>query len=80
MPIDSGVEIRDEAFERWLIFYENVITNPADAKVGETVSSHSTTFVGSIAVETEPADPPKVGEIVTMYDVDLIIQIFGELG
>ena len=56
------------------------MTDPADAKIGESVSSHSTAFVGSIAVETEPAAPPKVGEIVTMYDMDLIMQIFGELG
>ena len=49
-------------------------------KTGETVSSYSTQYLGAVAVEIEAIAPPKTGSFTTDYDMDLLMEIFGELG
>ena len=80
MAIHAGE--RTEIYNVWTgeIYFENVVTDPANADVGESVSLHSSYYAGIISIETEAAAIPKVGVVVADYDLNFIMQIFGELG
>jgi len=82
VPIPLGPTIDEGLYNVWTgeIYFENVVTNPAAAMVGESVQSYSTQHLGSTAVETEAVAPPKTGPMVSNYDVELLMEIFGELG
>ena len=79
MSIPIGVTLSEGLFNT--LTGEIYFTVPAaDVKLGETVVAHSTTDLGSIAVETEAPAVPKLGPAVSNYDMDLVLKIFGELG
>ena len=82
MPAVIGPTIDDGLYNVWTgeVYFENVVTDPANADTGESVSSHSSYYLGLISIETEAAAPPKVGAVVVPYDLNFIMQIFGELG
>ena len=77
MPIPIGVVI-GENIPLWVL--QGLPDWLDDAKVGETVVSYSTQYLGSAAVETEAAAPPKTGPMVSDYNMELLMEIFGELG
>ena len=50
-----------------------------DGDIGSTVSIYSSTGLGRASVETESAAIPKVGAIVTPYNMLEVLSMFGEL-
>ena len=82
MPIPLGPTIDDGLYNVFTgeIYFETVVTDSANADVGESVNSYSTANIGSIAVETEAVAVPKLGPVVSEFDMSLIMEIFGELG
>ena len=82
MPITLGPTIDDGLYNVWTgeVYFETVVTDPASALVGESVKSYSTANLGSVAVETEAVAVPKLGPVVSEFDIELIMEIFGELG
>ena len=80
MPIDSGVTLDESDPFPWLGGLIVELFAIAAAKAGETVTAYSSDKLGIAAVETEAADPPKTGPMVSDYNMDLLMQIFGELG
>ena len=82
MPITLGPKIEDGLYNvlTGLVYFETVVTDPAAAKAGESVTTHSTARAGAISIETKAPAPPKTGATVSDYRVDLLMEILGELG
>ena len=70
MPLDFGPLIGSGggyyAVDPGGVYYETVVTDPANADVGATVSSHTTAFAGNVAIETAAAAIPMVGATVSI--------------
>ena len=82
MPITLGPTVEDGLYSIFTgeVYFETVVTNPAAALVGEGVRSYSTQYLGSVAVETEAVAVPKLGPVVSEFDMSILMEIFGELG
>ena len=82
MPITLGPTIDDGLYNVFTgeVYYETAVTDPANAKPGESVKPYSTANIGRIAPEAAAPAPPKTGAMVSDYRVDLLMEILGELG
>ena len=74
MPIAIGPTIEDGLYYPPSYYYEQ-----DDGDVGSTVGGYSTQGLGQASVETEAVAPPKFGPSVSEFDMDILLEIFGEL-